>query len=267
MAGWHLNPFLTSFREAVNEAYPRRGKASDGTLGDLAHAARSSEHNPDTDGSVDAWDMDVNLLGSSTPTGTAAELAEVRAVLARFQKQPGAQLWIFRGKIANRDVDNWRVREYDGPNPHDHHAHLQSKQTREKQRFTGVILPASNKEPDMAIDSADATLISRNLLGTKVGDSGPTVGVILQSGYANTIKLVAAITAEAQRDATQNAILAGMQTALSAIASSNGALTDAQVAALTAQVGQAAAAAGAEAVSALKEGLDSLRAHLGDEAA
>src|SRR5689334_3811705 len=61
MANWYLNRALTAFRAAVNSAYPHRDKSSDGTIGDAAHQATSSDHNPDRDGSVDAWDMDNNL--------------------------------------------------------------------------------------------------------------------------------------------------------------------------------------------------------------
>src|SRR5690242_2829053 len=98
MAGWYLNPFLTSWRGQVNGFFPKRGKASDGTIGDAAHSARTSEHNPDTDGSVDAWDCDVNLLGSSIPTGAAQEISAMWDLIREFEKQPQAQLWIFRGQ-------------------------------------------------------------------------------------------------------------------------------------------------------------------------
>lgn len=135
MANWQLNPFLTSWRDSVNKAFPHRTKASDGTIGDLAHSKTSSEHNADGDGSVDAWDCDVNLFGSKNQTGTPVELLAMRTLLKEFQQQPQAQLWIFRGQIANRDIGPWRVRRYDGPSLHDHHAHFQSRSTLERQKY------------------------------------------------------------------------------------------------------------------------------------
>lgn len=151
MVAWYLNPFLTSWRGQVNTACPHRTKSSDGTIGDEAHQQTDSQHNRDTDGSVDAWDCDVNLLGSPTPTGTAAEIALMWTLIGEFERQPQAQLWIFRGRIANRDVGNWRVRTYSGPNKHDHHCHFQSRQARENQPYTGEldeVLPATNRTGD-----------------------------------------------------------------------------------------------------------------------
>lgn len=130
---WYLNRFLTSWRNAVNRKFTKRSKASDGTIGDARHQAESfSEHNPDKDGSVDAWDMDVNLLGSSDQQGSAAELAQIELLKKAFQRLPESQLWIHNRQIANRDVDNWKRRPYHGVNPHDHHVHWQSRSSMEK---------------------------------------------------------------------------------------------------------------------------------------
>lgn len=39
---WRVAQSLLMSREAVNAAFPRRGKAGDGTIGDAAHASRSN---------------------------------------------------------------------------------------------------------------------------------------------------------------------------------------------------------------------------------
>lgn len=138
---WFLNRFLASWRTAITKKYPKRTKASDGTIGDLRHQAESfSEHNPDKDGSVDAWDMDVNILGSSNPTGSAAELAELEKLIKAFQRLPESQLWIHNRVIANRDVGNWQRRPYHGVNPHDHHVHWQSRNSMEKVAVNADVL-------------------------------------------------------------------------------------------------------------------------------
>jgi peptidoglycan hydrolase-like protein with peptidoglycan-binding domain len=146
---WRLNTFLTTFREAVNKKFPKRDKASDGTIGDTRHQAESfSEHNPDPDGSVDAWDMDLNLTGASNYRGSAAEKEDVEALKKEFQKQPQAQLWIHNRQIANRDIGNWARRHYGGSNPHDHHIHWQSRSSRETQPYHGDLVVDAINAPE-----------------------------------------------------------------------------------------------------------------------
>src|SRR5690348_18451057 len=75
MANWQLTRGLQNLRAQVDAAFPDRDTTSDGTIGDKAHQAETSGHNPDdTPGSrpewngdddanaeVRAWDMDSDL--------------------------------------------------------------------------------------------------------------------------------------------------------------------------------------------------------------
>mgnify|MGYP001591418517 CR=1 FL=1 len=280
MSAWTLVPCLATLRDEFDELAPHRDKASDGSVADARHVAGgNSDHigdeqaaalrrkDADKVNEVHAVDVDVDLRRAGWTMRRAVDLIVDRH---RRGLDDRLQYVIYDGKIASRSW-GWTWRDYDGPNPHDKHAHFSSRYTSAAESNTkpwGLLTAAApKKEPDMAtpLTTADADLVVDRLLGTGLGNSKtPTVGVALQSGYANTVKLVAAIAAEVQRDATEAAVLAGMQTALSALAASNGALTPAAVAALTEQVRQAAAVAGAEAVSALQAKLDALRVHLGD---
>ena len=55
---WKLAAAAVTLRDQVNERYPKRDRASDGTIGDQAHRRRISDHNPDKMGYVMALDLD-----------------------------------------------------------------------------------------------------------------------------------------------------------------------------------------------------------------
>ena len=113
---WYLAPALEVLRTEVDTRWPKRDRTTDGTIGDQAHQARTSDHNPNARGSVDAWDLDVDGVN-------------VLEVLATFQRHPSAHYWIWQRLIADAD-DGWQPRPYDGVDPHTGHAHLSIRQTR-----------------------------------------------------------------------------------------------------------------------------------------
>ena len=64
-------------RDQVDERFPKRDKRSDGWIGDPAHAARVSDHNPDRLGLVHAIDLDENMgVGRWRNGRTARRLAD-----------------------------------------------------------------------------------------------------------------------------------------------------------------------------------------------
>jgi hypothetical protein len=167
LATWRLNPALTSFREAVNAAYPGRDKTSDGTVGDLAHQATDSDHNPDPDGSVDAWDMDVQLDGPDKPP-PAEDLEHLKQV---FEVHESSKYWIHNRVIASRDT-NWKRFPYTGLNPHDKHIHFNTRPSHENSSAPWVI-----REGDMPVaykvESADPKYNDRFFLSNGVNRRGP----------------------------------------------------------------------------------------------
>jgi hypothetical protein len=128
-----LNNALTAWRNAYTLRLPGRGTASDGARADALHGSKS-QHQEDSDGTVDANDMDVNVRGSSVETGTATELRIIEAMKLDFEQDPHerGQLWIHNGEIANKDRDDWAERDYSGTtNPHRKHVHWESDQAHE----------------------------------------------------------------------------------------------------------------------------------------
>jgi hypothetical protein len=122
---WHLNPALTNFRNAVNEAYPNRDRTSDGTIGDAAHQVSTSDHNEDADGSVDAWDMDVEVNGPGQPYKT-----DVERLKETFELHESSRYWIHNREIASRST-GWKRQPYTGSNPHDKHVHWNTRESHE----------------------------------------------------------------------------------------------------------------------------------------
>ncbi|WP_284249944.1 hypothetical protein [Litorihabitans aurantiacus] len=110
---WFLAPALAELRTQINQAFPGRDKTTDGTVGDLAHQARVSDHNPDRTacGVVRAFDIDKDLR-----TGDPQVLAEA------LTKDPRVAYVIFRSRIYLRTAGAWRP--YTGSNPHDSHIHV-----------------------------------------------------------------------------------------------------------------------------------------------
>jgi hypothetical protein len=189
-----LNPALTAWRDGILARFPRRGRQSDGGYADKAHGSRS-EHQPDPDGTVDAFDEDVNYLGSNVPTGNALERRIGEALRADFENDPHGrpQLWISRGEIANADIGDWRVRDYELGNPHDHHTHRQSRQSREQDGRpwpmprTDALL--REMEDDMALDAADKKWFQEQLakqLADAAGDTWTGLHLKALTGIVDT---------------------------------------------------------------------------------
>lgn len=173
MTNWGgLNPALTSWREGINARYPNRGRASDGGYADKLHGSRS-QHQSDEDGSVDAFDMDVNLFGSSNETGTARERQGVDALKLDFEADGRGHLWIHQREIAQHDAGPWTENYYGGDNPHDKHTHWESRQATERDgrpwsfRHTDALLRRFEEEDIMAVADDIAAKVVAGIRGVK----------------------------------------------------------------------------------------------------
>jgi hypothetical protein len=130
VSSWELTTGLQHLRNQVNYFFPGRDKTSDGTIGDAAHQAETSGHNPDdTSGSKPEWNGDPD----NDP--------EVRAWDMDNNLQPGFDCQVFvdhivglkpssvlRYVIYNRKIykaeNGWRAEAYTGPSPHTEHVHF-----------------------------------------------------------------------------------------------------------------------------------------------
>jgi hypothetical protein len=107
-------------RLQVDDEFGDRDRTSDGWVGDLRHASRPSDHNPDAAGIVRAIDIDRDLSGKAKPD-LMPDLANQIRLCAKSDKR--IAYVIFDGKIASARL-GFRWRKYRGSNPHHAHCHI-----------------------------------------------------------------------------------------------------------------------------------------------
>jgi len=117
---WRVAKSLEKLRAQINALAPRRNKASDGTIGDAAHAATKSDHNPDANGVVKALDITHDVAGGCNANLIWDSL--------RAARDPRVQYMIWNRQIVNADqigsAAPWAVRDYRGSNGHTKHIHI-----------------------------------------------------------------------------------------------------------------------------------------------
>lgn len=136
MTNWRLVYGLQNLRGQVDGAFPLRDRTSDGTIGDAAHMAETSGHNPDdTAGSkpayddrdgipeVRAWDMDSDLNEPGVTT---------QAVVNHIRALPNVSS-VIRYIIYNRTMyhsrDGFAPTPYTGASAHTEHVHFEGAWT------------------------------------------------------------------------------------------------------------------------------------------
>lgn len=113
--GWRIAGSLARLRDQINAAYPTRNKASDGVVGDAAHASSASDHNPNSAGVVCAMD-----ITHSPQTGFDAHALADRL---RVNRHPNLKYIISNRRICGAWT-GWAWWAYNGSNPHSSHVHF-----------------------------------------------------------------------------------------------------------------------------------------------
>lgn len=117
---WRPANSLIRLRDQINRAAPNRSKASDGTIGDAAHASRASDHNPWVkDGDVGV----VTAIDITHDPDDGCDAEQVVQALAR-SRDPRIKYIIWNRRIVSSQVQPWLWRNYAGRNPHTKHFHL-----------------------------------------------------------------------------------------------------------------------------------------------
>lgn len=144
-----------TLRNQLNEAYPNRDKRSDGWIGDKAHQARKSDHNPDKNGWVHAIDIDENFGPGWKKGTTAEEFANQLIQYAREGKDNGRLKYVvYENRIASGTYRDkywvWRKGNWG----HTQHIHVSftDKAERDGSKFD---LPIFRDEPEFDTSVGD----------------------------------------------------------------------------------------------------------------
>jgi hypothetical protein len=115
---WYLAPSLVELIKEIDQLWPNRSKASDGSIGDASHQARPSDHNPDWNAGGVVRAIDV----------TTADI-DFNRMLQVLKADLRTWYVIHDGFIYSRTYA-FAKRKYTGPNPHIHHMHISIERTR-----------------------------------------------------------------------------------------------------------------------------------------
>jgi hypothetical protein len=109
---WKLAAAAVTLRDQVNKRYPRRDRASDGTIGNLAHRRRISDHNPDKTGYVMALDLDEDGW-------PAHQFADQLIEYMRTSGDKRIKNVVYEGRVASGTYSNklWVWRKRPAPRP------------------------------------------------------------------------------------------------------------------------------------------------------
>lgn len=161
-----LTKALTRLRTDFNTAFPNRDKASDGWIGDAAHAAGTSGHNAESSGKseytdgdkideVRAIDVDNDLKAPSVTM-----LKVIQKILATPNDLKRLKYIIYNRVIWSKS-NGWRPRAYTGSSPHTEHAHFSGDPAYDENTTAWSVLTL---EDDVALTVDDIkALISYNL--------------------------------------------------------------------------------------------------------
>lgn len=173
---WRIAKSLEKLRNQINAAYPNRSKASDGVIGDAAHASSASDHNPNRAGVVCAMDVT-----HSPQTGFDAHALADRL---RLYRHPNLKYIISNRRITGA-FNGWVWQAYGGSNPHSSHVHFSVGKGND-----GQSTPPYDDTNDWAIGGAPApsngkplSQIAAEVLAGSWGNGQERIDRLAAAGY------------------------------------------------------------------------------------
>ena len=111
---YFLAASLVKLRNEVNSIWPNRSKVSDGWIGDAAHSARKSDHNPD-------WSAPGRRRGVVRALDITTRGIDVDRLLRHTTNDSRVAYVIYNRRIYTHSRGWYR---YNGSNPHTNHVHI-----------------------------------------------------------------------------------------------------------------------------------------------
>lgn len=193
--GWRLAPSLVALMNETDRLWPNRSRVSDGSIGDPAHSARTSDHNP-ANGWVTAVDITEDPRNGPDLVAFWDHLTATRDQRVKYL--------IYEGRIvasyAVSGVPAWTPRAYSGANPHDRHLHVSVRAT---DSALNDVSAWYGEEHDMPLNDDDLARVKsavRAVLdeGTAFGnrswaDTNRATLTVSQAAYNNTNLIRAAL--------------------------------------------------------------------------
>lgn len=155
---WRLAPSLAQLRDEINTRWPARSKRSDGTIGDTAHQASRSEHNPDSDGIVRA--IDITTDGINVQQLLDATIGDDRVH------------YVIHNRSIWSRAHGWRKRPYTGPNPHTSHVHI-SIRNATSERAPATVRAKAATDTRVWLPVVSSTHVTKGILAMDINQPVP----------------------------------------------------------------------------------------------
>ncbi len=212
MSAWEPTKGLTNLRNQVNVRFPHRDKTSDGSIGNAAHEAETSGHNPDdTPGSRPAWDGDPDKDPEVRAWDMDSDLGEpgtdAQDVVDHILKLPNLAS-VIRYIIYNHywwhERDGWTKQPYTGASKHEEHIHFEGAWSQAADNNTSFNYRLDELGDAMPLTGADAgTVLNADIVnsppGSKNADGSPntkwSTASYLYWTKQDTLQIAAAVKA------------------------------------------------------------------------